>query len=327
MDPVTHALVGATVGGLLTFRRYGCRPGLLAGGAALVPDLDVFLRSAEDPLFQLEMHRQFSHSLLFAPLAAGALAWLARRSVGRGLPWWPLYGALLLGYLSACLLDACTSYGTQLGWPVWTERVAWNLVPVVDPLFTVALLWGCALAYGRQRWGALLAAGATLGLYLLLAAVQHHRAERAAEAWLESRGLAPLHWSVKPTLGNLVLWRLTYRDAQRVGADGLWLGWPEVLVYPGESAPLWSSPAQDAGRDLARFAALSDGYLVAHPGEAGVVGDARYAMLPTRMEPLWGITTQDTPPRFVTFRDSSITTRRAFWQLLVGRGEPRQTLE
>ena len=39
--------------------------GFLSG---LAPDLDVFIRSEQDPLLALVFHRQFTHSLLFIPI-------------------------------------------------------------------------------------------------------------------------------------------------------------------------------------------------------------------------------------------------------------------
>ncbi|MEZ4986848.1 MAG: metal-dependent hydrolase [Saprospiraceae bacterium] len=39
------------------------------------------------------------------------------------------------------LPDACTTYGTQLLEPFSSLRVAWNVVSVADPLYTVPFLW------------------------------------------------------------------------------------------------------------------------------------------------------------------------------------------
>ena len=40
------------------------RAAIVGAVAGLIPDLDVLISDANDPLLQLEMHRQFSHSLL-----------------------------------------------------------------------------------------------------------------------------------------------------------------------------------------------------------------------------------------------------------------------
>ena len=66
---------------------------------------------------------------LFTPLARKALSW--RQTY---------LACLDTGYATHGLLDACTSYGTQLFWPFSDERVAWNNSSIVDPLFTLPIL-------------------------------------------------------------------------------------------------------------------------------------------------------------------------------------------
>jgi inner membrane protein len=49
------------------------------------------------------------------------------------------------------LLDACTTYGTQLLWPFTDARFAWNTVSVIDPLFTLPILALVITAGLRKR--------------------------------------------------------------------------------------------------------------------------------------------------------------------------------
>ena len=125
--------------------------GALAG---LAPDLDVLIRSNADPLLFLEYHRQFSHALVFVPFGALLVAWPLYFFARKSLSWRQTYLACLAGYATHGLLDACTSYGTQLFWPFSDARVAWNNSSIVDPLFTLPVL-------------ALVIAAATLGKRLL----------------------------------------------------------------------------------------------------------------------------------------------------------------
>ena len=119
MDPVTHVALGAC----LTHAGFGARLGRSAAAAGalagLAPDADILIASATDPLLAVEYHRGFTHALVFVPLGAalvaalwlGSAAWRDRRR-------WPLlWTAAALSYLSHVLLDAATSYGTQLLWP------------------------------------------------------------------------------------------------------------------------------------------------------------------------------------------------------------------
>ena len=52
----------------------------------------------------------------------------------------PILFLKTLGYSTHGLLDACTSYGTQLFWPFSNERISWNNISIVDPLFTIPVL-------------------------------------------------------------------------------------------------------------------------------------------------------------------------------------------
>ena len=87
--------------------------GLLSG---LAPDLDIFIRSSDDPLLFLEFHRQFTHSLVFIPfggLICGAFIFLIVKKIST-LTFKETYIYSTIGYATHGLLDACTSYGTLL---------------------------------------------------------------------------------------------------------------------------------------------------------------------------------------------------------------------
>ena len=68
-------------------------------------------------------------------------------------------------------------------------------------------------------------------------------------------------------------------------------------IYPGTTASAFNlsrdMPALSTTsllyRDIRRFEFFSDGYLALHPEDSGLLGDVRYAMLPTSTRPLWGI--------------------------------------
>lgn len=331
MDPLSHALLGT-----LSARSLGAgraRAPLLAGAiGALLPDADVLIRAAGDPLLTLEFHRQFSHSFTLAPVAAllvaGALHLLLRRRSAFGV----LYLAALLGCVSALLLDACTSYGTQLLWPFTGTRYAWSVIPVVEPVMTALLLGGVLLAWFRSG-----ARGPRIALALALAwlAVGWLQRERAAEAVVAlaaARGDDIASLTVKPTLGNLLLWRSVYLSGGRYVVDAVRVppgGAPQV--YPGAAiarvtaedfaAELGADSVQLA--DVRRFAAVSEGHLVRHPGRADVIGDIRYALLPDQVRPLWGIrvdpTTPDAHVELLSFRAMTRADRARFVALLTGR--------
>jgi len=333
LDLLTHGLAGALVARSLPGRAHS-RLALGTGfAAALLPDADTLIRSPADPLLAIEFHRHFSHSLLFAPLGAliaALLVWLLLR---RRQPLGLLYPLVLAAYVSACLLDAATSYGTQLFWPLTGTRYAWNLVAIVDPLLTAVLL---AAVIGSWRGaGAWLARAALLfGVaYLALGYVQRERAVAAAADMAAGRGHVPALIEAKPTIGNLLVWRTLYLEDGVYHVDAVRPGLGAVRVYPGESvarfqadalAELGVDPGSVLAGDIGRFSVLASGYVVLQPGDPPVLGDIRYALRPNGVTTLWGIEIDVAEPwrhaRFVTFRQVDEEVRYAFLAML--RGEP-----
>ena len=126
MDPVSQGAVGAAFSQstqalpqlrleayrekIVTLSWLGC----LAG---MAPDLDVLIQSPTDPLLFLEFHRHFTHALIFIPFGALIVSGVLYRAVRHTLSFKEAYLACFVGYATHGLLDACTSYGTQLFWP------------------------------------------------------------------------------------------------------------------------------------------------------------------------------------------------------------------
>ena len=299
MDILTHGLLGGTLAQSCS-RKSETRAATATGFlAALLADADALIQSSTDPLLTLEYHRQFTHSLIFIPAGAllvSLILWPAFKRLGHPLCLRRIYLYALLGCATSGLLDACTSYGTHLLWPFTGERIAWSIVPIFDPLFMLIL--GAALLFGLRRRNTL---AARIGLllaatYLSVGWFQHQRAEEAMRMIAALRGHEAGKLTVKPTMGNLLLWRSIYRadgiyhiDAVRAGGA--------VRIYPGETARAFDtardlpalSPDSVLYRDIRRFDFFSDGYLALHPEDPGLLGDVRYAMLPTSTRPLWGI--------------------------------------
>ena len=331
MDVLTQGLLGASLAQAAAPRqeaRVAAGTGFAAG---LLADADALISSAADPLLVLEYHRHFTHALAFVPvgaLIAAAILWPLARS---RLAFPRLYLYCLLGYSMSGLLDACTSSGTHLFWPFSEARVAWSLISIVDPLFSLALAVPLAVGVLRMR-----ARAAQIGLalaagYLALGVLQHGRAEAAAQGLAAKRGHRPERLLVKPTLGNLVLWRSIYVVKGRAHVDGIRVGAGAAKIYPGASVALLDPerdlpmvvPGSRAAADTARFVEFSGGFAAAQPARPGFVGDVRYAMLPTSVEPLWGIEYDGAGPdaavRFVTDRRHGPETRRRFLDMVLGR--------
>ena len=140
MDPLSQGTVGAAFAQSFANKNNIFKIGFIGFLAGLTPDLDVLIKSPTDPILSLEYHRQFTHSLFFIPFGSLIFAFLIFPLVKRSLSLKTVYFASLLGYSTHGLLDACTSYGTQLFWPFSNERVSWNNISIIDPLFTIPIL-------------------------------------------------------------------------------------------------------------------------------------------------------------------------------------------
>ncbi|MFM7275472.1 MAG: metal-dependent hydrolase, partial [Gammaproteobacteria bacterium] len=297
MDPVSQAVLGASAaqsGASERQMRVAAVVGILGG---MAPDLDVLIRSPADPLLFLEYHRHFTHALLFIPVgsllvAAFAHALFARRHLRFRQTW--LYAAL--GYATHGLLDACTTYGTQLLWPFSDARIAWNLVSVIDPLFTLPVLLGVVFAMIRRSRRAAVLALAWSVAYPMLGLVQRERAEAVGLREALARGHAPIRLEAKPSFANILLWKVVYETEDRFHVDTVRAGL-DTRFYPGESVPVldvashfpWLSPDSQQALDVERFRWFSNGYLAPHPRDPLQVIDMRYSMVPNEIEPLWTI--------------------------------------
>jgi len=158
MDPITHGIAGALLGKSFFAKREGRIATYAAVLGAVFPDVDVFAELfTRDPLSVIRYHRGFTHSFFGLPLFAVFLAWLTRIALRkRGAP---SFGMLTLiyavGIASHILLDATTSFGTRLLNPFSADRVAWDLIFIIDFSFTAILLVPQVSAWiFREREGA-----------------------------------------------------------------------------------------------------------------------------------------------------------------------------
>jgi inner membrane protein len=303
VDPISHIVLGASLGYAAFGRRLGRTAALAGGLAAFVPDVDVFIRSATDPLLAIEHHRGFTHSLFFAPLGAAVVAslWLLRPG-GRGR-WLALWGCALVAYHSHCLLDAATSYGTHLLWPFSDVRFGWDLISIIDPPFTLALAAGLFLALKRRSARPAVVGLSLAAVYLGCGAVQHARAGATQRQFAAARGHNPERVELMPTLANNIVWRALYIHEGRIHSDRIRVGWFSApTVREGWSLPLVQEKdltagermRNDARRPFQRFQWFSEGWVARSPGDPTLLGDMRYSLSGDAFDPIWGI--RFTPP-------------------------------
>ncbi len=145
MDPITHGIAGALLGKGYFSERHGRVAVFAATLGSVFPDVDVFAEFfSRDPLSIIKYHRSITHSFValpfFAILLAGLTRWLARRLGWQTPSWLVLTIAYGVGIASHIVLDGMTSFGTRMWFPISGERVAWDLLFIVDFTFTSIIL-------------------------------------------------------------------------------------------------------------------------------------------------------------------------------------------
>jgi len=299
MDPITQGVVGATMSQTVSKRAhlgFAALTGALGGMAA---DMDVFIRSASDPLLGLEYHRHFTHSLFFIPFGGLLVALAIWLLFGKrkDMAFKPIWLWSTVGYATHGLLDGCTSYGTQLLWPLSNTRFSIDIVSVVDPLFTLPLLalMGMALWKKAHKW--VWFAVAWGSAYLLLGAFQHHRAVDLGYKVAKERGHSPLRLEAKPSFANVVVWKVVYEADGRFYVVAVRPGWKQPKVWPGSSVAKldvqrdfpWLNPSSQQAKDIERFTWFSSGFVALDTNDKNRVVDMRYSLLPNQIKPLWWI--------------------------------------
>ena len=248
----------------------------------------------------MELHRHFSHSLFFIPLGALLCALFFHFAFSRRwqFSFKQTYSWSLIGYATHGLLDSCTSYGTQLLWPLSNQRFAWDFIAVIDPAFTLpAFAFVIAATLKKQRRWAVIAIG-WMSVYMAFAAWQHQRALTIVHSVAAARGHTPERISAKPTMANLVLWKTLYLYEGDFYINGIKASlFGEDKTWEGDIIPKFDmardfphlSPNTFQHNDIQRFQWFSDGYTAIDPHNRQRIIDLRYSILPHKSTPLWAI--------------------------------------
>ena len=333
MDPLTQGVLGAALSLSASKARQLKVAAALGALSGMAPDLDVLISSSQDPLLFLEFHRQFTHSLLFIPIGSFICALFLHFIFAKryGLNFRQSWFCCALGYGTHALLDACTSYGTQLLWPISDERFAWSIISVIDPLFTLPLLALVALAIWTHKLKFAHCAMSWLAIYLVFGLVQKERAEAVGWQLAEERKHVPKVLDVKPTLANLLVWKVVYEADDKYHVDAVRVG-IEVDIFHGESTAKldlardfpWLTHDSQQFKDVSRFSRFSNGFLAQDPSNAERIIDVRYSMIPNEFSALWSIelsslASSDAHVAYVVDRDNSPMARQKFVDMLMAR--------
>ena len=332
MDPLTQGVLGASLSQSASKKQHLVVAGVLGLLSGLVPDLDALIKSQSDPLLALEFHRQFTHSLFFIPIGSLICALALHHLIAkrRGLSFKQSWLFCALGYGTHALLDACTTYGTQLLWPLTNARFAWNTISIIDPVYTLPILILLVFAtLKRVPWLARVAFTWAL-VYPTLGMIQRDRAEAIGWQLAEERQHTPIRLEAKPSFANILVWKVVYETEAHYHVDAVRVG-TSVSTYPGESiAKLnvgrdlpWLDLDSQQAKDIERFRWFSNGYIAQDPADELRIIDVRYSIVPNQMKALWSIKLSKTVDvnahvKYETHRDNTPESRQIFFGMLTG---------
>tara|TARA_S200000501_G_C20823598_1_gene743987 strand:+ start:848 stop:1900 length:1053 start_codon:yes stop_codon:yes gene_type:complete len=212
MDSLTQIVLGASVAEATLGKKIGNKAIILGAIAGTIPDLDIITRFFVDDLSASVMHRGFSHSLIFPFIAAPILAWILKKIYSRYSDvsfndWFKMF---FLAIITHPLLDAQTTWGTQLFWP-FEWRVAIENIFIIDPIYTLPFLIFLIMTGFQNRQSKKRRLYNALGLilssaYLLITmsfkGIAHYKIAKA----LEENNIEYKDINTRATYFNSVLW-------------------------------------------------------------------------------------------------------------------------
>ncbi|WP_025739537.1 metal-dependent hydrolase [Aquimarina pacifica] len=211
MDSLTQIVLGASVGEAILGKKVGNKAMLWGAIAGTIPDLDVVSKLFVDTITANELHRGFSHSILFSLLAAPIFGWLISKIYTLKEATWKDWSKLMFwGLFTHPLLDAFTTWGTQLFWPL-NYKVSFKNIFVVDPVYTFPFLTCLLIALFYKRTHPKRERTNMLGIYissgyLIITLGLKWYTYQKFQSSLENQGINYKEIQTKPTPLNSILW-------------------------------------------------------------------------------------------------------------------------
>lgn len=211
MDSLTQIVLGAAVGEAVLGKKIGNKAILWGAIAGTIPDLDVLNKLFYDSVTSNELHRGFSHSIVFSLIFAPVFGWLVFKLYKSKKATWQGWTKLFFwGLFTHPLLDMHTSWGTQLLWPL-DYKFSYNNIFVVDPLYTLPFLAFLIFAMVQKRGTVKRSRLNMMGIYvssayMLLTIMFKGITYFVFKESLVSQQIAYVDMETKPTPMNSILW-------------------------------------------------------------------------------------------------------------------------
>ncbi len=331
MDPCTQGLLGACLASCLG-KEKNIRSAIVCGAVGgAVPDLDIFIRSSNDPLLTIEFHRHFTHSIFFLPIGSLLVSVVLFFFVKNILDFKRILLFVFLGMLTHGFLDSCTTYGTSIFWPLSDKRISMNIISIIDPIFTLILIFFLflCLKYKSAKFSRL---GIILSLlYLGYNSVKYQKVNLYVHDLARQRAHEVERLFIKPTFGNNILWRSIYQFDGTYYVDAIYMPLTKegkhfigISTKVIDKNSIFSINTQSKQRnDILRFSFFANDYIYLYPHLDNVIADLRYGKLPNDLDSLWGIKLK--PEReqehvsFLNFRNFDKKYYLEFWKMLRGQ--------
>ena len=285
MDSLTQIVLGAAVGEAVLGRKVGNKAMLYGAIAGTIPDLDVLTRYFMDTVTATEWHRGFSHSIFFSILFAPVFGWLVwKLNRIEDASWKDWSWLMFWGLFTHPVLDAFTTWGTQLFWPL-KIRLAFQSVFVIDPLYTVPFLIFLILALFQKRTALKRKRYVKLGLiisssYLVLTLVLKGIAFGKFENALDRQKISYSQMNTRPAPFNTILWMVNIetKEAYLMGNYSFFDSKPIVLTSYSKNHELLGDLAKND--KVKRLIQITEGwYTISEKNGQLYFNDLRFGLI------------------------------------------------
>lgn len=283
MDSLTQIVLGAAVGEAVLGKKVGNKAMLYGAIAGTIPDFDTFASHFTDTVTALEIHRGFTHSIVFSVVFAPIFGWLVSRWE-KTASWKNWSWLFFWGFLTHPLLDAHTTWGTQLFWPL-DLRLAYKNIFVIDPLYTLPFLVFVILAMRKKRTSpkrrklnnlGLIISSAYMLLTLFLKGITYQKFTDA----LQQQNILYSEIETKPSPFNTILWtaNVDTKDAYLIGHYSFFDAQPiQFTAYPKNHE--WLEDLKEE-ENVQRLIKITKGwYTITKENEKLYLNDLRFGLL------------------------------------------------
>jgi inner membrane protein len=292
MDSMSQMVLGAAIGNEVLGKKLGNKAIWYGAIVGTLPDLDVLYGKFLDPLTATEIHRGFSHSVLFFLFLTPILGWLLTRIEKRNsIHFKEASIFVFLALQTHALLDLFTTWGTQLFWPLET-RFSLQSIFVIDPLYTLPFLICLVISMRKSKssherffWNRM---GLFLStFYLFFTLFVQNMVRIKFENQLQFHNISYDEMVVKPSPFNIILWTSHVKVT-----DGYWVAeysfFDSKPIYfqfiPKQRSLLNSIENEPVVRQLIR---ISEGwYCIEEKNERMFFNDLRFGLMDTNPDSL-----------------------------------------